>query len=646
MDGLVLTLAAGGGSGIAAALGLVVLLGVGAQWLAWRLRIPSILLLLLFGILAGPVAREFLEPGHILWLDPDRMFGPDLLLSLVGVSVGLILYEGGLTLNFRELRRSWRSVAFLVTTGALVTWIVAGLAAKWVVGLPTPIAVQLGAVLIVTGPTVIGPLLNHIRPAGSTGLILKWEGIVIDPIGVGVAVLVFEAIALGPVMRTPGAVFETIAVTVLVGGSLGVISAFVLREVMRRYWVPDTLQNPVSLMLVVATFTASNQIQAESGLLATTVMGIVLANQRRVDVHHILEFKENLRVLLIAILFIVLAARLQLDDLAALNPWRVGLFLGVLILVARPAAVFLATIGAGLTVRERVFLSWMAPRGIVAAAGASVFALGLENAGVPGSEKLVPMTFVVIIGTVAFYGLTAALVARRLGISDQNPQGIVFIGAPRWARQLASVLQSQGVRVLLMDTNRANIQAAKMSNLPAEPTNVLAVTELSELDLRGIGRALAVTPNDEVNTLILQRFKGYFDTAGLYKLATKSLPASEKESSDRRFRTLFAPSINAHAIESRLVSGWIFKATTLSSEFSYRDFRSLYGPEMIPIASVGAAGAVSISTAGKLLSPGPGDTIIAFVNPDELLLSPLPEDETRQSDDGSSSSISTNGAPH
>jgi NhaP-type Na+/H+ or K+/H+ antiporter len=244
MDGLVLTLAAGGGSGIAAALGLVVLLGVGAQWLAWRLRIPSILLLLLFGILAGPVAREFLEPGHILWLDPDRMFGPDLLLSLVGVSVGLILYEGGLTLNFRELRRSWRSVAFLVTTGALVTWIVAGLAAKWVVGLPTPIAVQLGAVLIVTGPTVIGPLLNHIRPAGSTGLILKWEGIVIDPIGVGVAVLVFEAIALGPVMRTPGAVFETIAVTVLVGGSLGVISAFVLREVMRRYWVPDTLQKP------------------------------------------------------------------------------------------------------------------------------------------------------------------------------------------------------------------------------------------------------------------------------------------------------------------------------------------------------------------------------------------------------------------
>lgn len=637
MDGSPLILAAGGGGGIPVALGLVVLLGVGAQWIAWRLRVPSILLLLLFGILAGPVLRAVLGDHHPLALNPDAIFGADLLLALVGVSVGLILYEGGLTLTFREIKSSWRPVAFLVTTGALVTWIIAGLAARWIVGLPTPMAVQLGAVLIVTGPTVIGPLLNHIRPAGSTGPILKWEGIVIDPIGVGVAVLVFEAIALGPEMRTPSAVLATISMTVLAGGLIGLASAFLLRELMSRFWVPDSLQNPVSLMLVVATFTASNQVQAESGLLATTVMGVVLANQKKVDVHHILEFKENLRVLLIAILFIVLSSRLSREDLAALDPWAVAGFLAVLIFVARPTAVFLATVGTGLSLRERLFLSWVAPRGIVAAAGASVFALGLEKAGIAGAEKLVPLTFAVIIGTVAFYGLTAAWGARLLGVSDQNPQGVVFVGAPRWARQLAKTLQDRGLRVLMLDTNRTNISSARMEGLPADHTNVLTIGEMSELDLRGVGRVLAVTPNDEVNTLALQRFKGYFDTAGLYRLAPRNTKKQEGEHADRRFRTLFDAEANHHAIESRLVAGWVFKATTLSNEFTFRDFRSLYGPTLMPVAAVTPSGSLNLATTGRPFNPGSGDTVIALVDPEELLMNPLsPEEETPENAEASS----------
>lgn len=628
-----LTLAAGGGGAVPIALGLLVILGVGAQWLAWRLRVPSILLLLLFGIIAGPVMRSVLSPGHPLSIDPDSIFGPDLLLSLVGVSVGLILYEGGLTLNFRELRKTWRPVTMMVTTGALITWIVAGFAAKWVLGLSTELAVQLGAILIVTGPTVIGPLLSHIRPSGATGLILKWEGIVIDPIGVGAAVLVFEVIALGPEMRGVAPVLEALTLTVVFGTLFGVLAAVLLKEVMTRFWVPDSLQNPVSLMLVVATFTASNQVQAESGLLATTVMGIVLANQKKVDVHHILEFKENLRVLLIALLFIVLAARLKLEDLQALDPLAVLAFLAVLIVIARPASVFLATIGTGLSWRERLFVSWVAPRGIVAAAGASVFALGLENAGIPGAEQLVPLTFAVIIGTVAFYGLTAAWAARLLGVSDQNPQGVLFVGAPRWARLLAKTLQSRNIRVLMMDTNRSNITAARMDGIPAEHMNVLTVSDLSEIDLRGIGRVFAVTPNDEVNTLVLQRFKGYFDTAGLYRLATRhtkpvsSAGKADSDHSDRRFRTLFSSELTYQDLESFVVSGWVFKATPLSNEFTYRDFRSLYGPTMVPIGAVSASGTLNVATAGRPFAPGAGDTVLALVDPDELLMSPLAPEE-------------------
>lgn len=628
MEAFTLTLAAGGGGNIAIAVGLLVVLGVGAQWLAWRLRLPSILLLLLFGILAGPVLRAVLGSDHPLAINPDEIFGSDLLLALVGVSVGLILYEGGLTLNFRELRKTWKPVTFLVSIGAAVTWLIAGLSAKWILGLSTPLAVQLGAILIVTGPTVIGPLLAHIRPSGSTGLILKWEGIVIDPIGVGVAVLVFEVISLGPDMNGFGPVVEAIALTVIFGMLFGVLAAIALRELMTRFLIPDSLQNPVSLMLVVATFTASNQVQAESGLLATTVMGIVLANQKKVDVHHILEFKENLRVLLIALLFIVLAARLRLEDLQALDPFAVFAFLASLIVIARPVSVFIATVGTGLSWRERLFLSWMAPRGIVAAAAASVFALGLTKAEVEGAELLVPFTFSVIIGTVAFYGLTASWAARLLGVSDQNPQGVLFVGAPRWARLLAKTLQGRGVHVTMMDTNRSNITAARMDGVSSEHTNVLAVGELGELDLRGIGRVFAVTPNDEVNTLVLQRFKGYFDTAGLYRLSPKQTKVADADHTDRRFRVLFDNEATHHLIESHVVAGWVFKATTLSPEFTFRDFRSLYGPTMVPIAAVLANGNISFATTGRPFAPGPGETVIALVDPDELLMSPLGPEES------------------
>lgn len=625
MNDMSLVLAAGDGGDAAVAMALIAVGGVMAQWIAWRVRLPSILLLLLAGLLAGPVMRA-IAPGTPFALDPDGLLG-DLLLPLVGVSVGLILFEGGMTLSLHEVRSQRRTLTLLVTVGALVSWVVTALAALLVLRLPFQVAVLIGAILVVTGPTVIGPLLAHIRPSGAVGAVLKWEGIIIDPIGVLLAVLVFESILIGQTDIMLLSIAKNIITTMVIGCGLGAVSAFLLLRLMEKFWIPDFLQNPFALMLVVTTFVLSNAIQTESGLLATTVMGVVVANMSKADMRHILEFKENLRVLLISSLFIILGARLDFATISSLNGLAVAAFVLILVLIGRPASVFAATIRSGLSLREKLFLCCMAPRGIVAAAGASIFSIALEaqiaegRLELEGVGQIVPVTFTVIIATVAFYGLTAPFVARLLGVSDQNPQGILIVGCSPWVRAVATALQKRNLTLLMVDTNRINVRAAKMEHLPAWHGNILAEYALRELDLRGIGRVLALTPNEEVNTLALQRLSELFDTAGLYTLPLRT--AKKKDDTKPTVggigRHLFATDIDLETIERRFENGWVIKATTLTQEFTFEDWRMLYGPNAIVMFVIAPNGTVSISTAEREPTAEPGSTIIGLVNPDELL---------------------------
>lgn len=625
MNGFIWSVAAGDTGQAAIAIALIAVGGVLAQWVAWRIRLPSILLLLLAGLIAGPVMRS-IAPGTPMALDPNELLG-DLLLPLVGVSVGLILFEGGMTLSLHEVRSRRRTIALLVTLGAVVAWIVIGLAGWVVLRLPIQIAVLVGAILVVTGPTVIGPLLAHIRPSGAVGPILKWEGIVIDPIGVLLAVLVFESILIGQADRVLWSIAVNIVTTLVVGGGLGALAGLALMRMMERFLIPDFLQNPFTLMLVVGTFVLSNQIQTESGLLATTVMGIVVANKSKADVRHLLEFKENLRVLLISALFIVLAARLDVAALRELNWWAVAVFVLVVLGVARPASVFASTVGSGLTLQEKLFLCCMAPRGIVAAAAASIFALALQAAvdrgdlELDGIGQIVPIVFTVIIASVTFYGLVAPIAARRLGVSDQNPQGVLFVGSSAWVRSIANALQKRGIPTLLVDTNRVNVRAAKMEHLPAWQGSILAEYALREIDLRGIGRVLALTTNDEVNTLALQRMSHVFDKVGLYTLPLRHAKKKDEQKSIRGVgRHLFGADVDLETIESRFEKGWVIKATTLSAEFTFEDWMLLYGHHAVVMFVIAPTGVMTIATAERGLSPEPGSTVIGLVNPDELLL--------------------------
>jgi NhaP-type Na+/H+ or K+/H+ antiporter len=580
----------------------LMVVGVGSQWLAWRFGVPSILLLLVFGFIIGPVTGFF---------NPDAFLG-DLLLPVVSVSVAIILFEGGLSLRISELKGYGAVVRNLVTIGVAVTWVVGSFAAYYLAGIDLSISVLLGAVLVVTGPTVIIPLLRHVRPVGYLASILRWEGIVIDPIGATLAVLVFEVILAGGVAEASSAaavaVFQTIAIGVVAGG----LGAWILIALLKRYWIPDFLQNPFTLMMVIGIFALSDHFQSESGLLSVTIMGMVLANQKTVAVKHIAEFKENLRVLLIGSLFILLAARLRLSDFSHLH-WGSLAFLAALIVIARPLAVLLSTIGSGLKFKERFFLMCMAPRGIVAAAIASVFALKLMEQGYAQAEIMVPVVFMVIIGTVALYGLGSAPVAALLGIARPNPQGIMFIGAHLWARAVAKVLQDSGIEVLLTDNNWANISQARMAGLPAHYGNVLSDSLPNKLDLGGLGRLIALTPNDNVNSLSAMQFSDEFESERLYQLP----PEDEKRASEKmRGRSIFGEGVNFSYIDTRFRAGMVIKKTKLTEEFHYDAFKARYGGA-VPMFVINENKEITVFTIEPPLIPKPGDTIISLLRPIE-----------------------------
>jgi len=587
----------------------IIILGIGAQWLSWRFKIPSILLLLIFGFLAGPVFGI---------LDPDDLMG-DLLFPVISFSVAIILFEGGLSLRVKELKEIGKTILALITVGLLITWVIGALTAYYILGLNIQISVLLGAILVVTGPTVIGPMLRHIQPVGKVGDLLKWEGIMIDPIGAMVAVLVFEVILVGGSQAAGFVIGGALFKTIVLSGSIGIIFAAILIIFFKKYWIPDSLHETATLTLVVGVYLLAEFIQEESGLFAVTIMGFVLGNQNRVTIKHVVEFKENLRLLIISSLFIILAARLELESFTHL-PGNSLILLVVLVLVARPLSAFLSTLNTRISIKEKVFLSWMAPRGIVAAAVSSFFALRLAKTGLPQTEFLVPLTFIVIVGTVVIYGLTSYPLARLLNISQSNPQGILFLGAHSWAVDMARAVQEKKIKVIMIDSNSSNVYKAKMAGIQAYYGNIISKRTLDNIDLNGIGRLIALTPNDEANSLAVLHLAEIFSREELYQLVPNARFADKDETASPmhlRGRFLFGKRNTFQNINKRYLEGSRIKSTRLTKDFDYAKFRQLYGRNAILLFVIKENKSLMVITSDTPIDPKPGQTLIALVDQKE-----------------------------
>jgi NhaP-type Na+/H+ or K+/H+ antiporter len=588
----------------------VVFVGILCQWAAWRLKLPAILFLLLAGVAAGP---------GLGLLDSDALFG-DLLFPFISLSVAVILFEGSLTLQYHQIINLKKVVQRLISVGLIITWLITAGVTRLALDFSWGLALLFGAITVVTGPTVIVPMLRTIRPKTSVANILRWEGIIIDPIGATLAVLVYEFIFAGSAGNALENTLAAFGLLVGLGLLLGATTGYIYGLILRQHWLPEYLHNVATLGVVFMVFAFSNHLQHESGLLTVTVMGIWLANMKGVPVEAILNFKESLSVLFISVLFIVLAARLDVSMIITLG-WRaIFVFLAIQFL-ARPLSVVFATMRSSLTWPERHLLAWIAPRGIVAAAISALFAIKLEAAGFPQAGLLVPLTFIVIIGTVVLQSSTAGPIAAWLGVSEPDPTGILIVGANPVALAVAKALNREGFRCLVVDSSWDKISTARMDGLDTYFGEPISEHADRNLDLVGIGRMMALSRRGPLNALACMYYRmelGYNSVFALQTSEDGDVSDDRKASSHRCGHQLFGREITYSNIARLLDEGWVLRKTGLTDIFGYEAYLKSYDGKIVPMFATAPNGKLRVFTSAEAMRPPAGWSIISLVPPDEI----------------------------
>ncbi|MFT5168662.1 MAG: NhaP-type Na+/H+ or K+/H+ antiporter [Saprospiraceae bacterium] len=503
----------------------IIVLGILAQWFAWRAKVPAILPLIIIGLLVGPISTYWSVDGS-KWIEPiyqsdetgNGLFPGQMLFYFVSLSIGVILFEGGLTLQLKEIKGLRNAILKLISIGSLITFIGGGVAAHFIMDLNWSISFLFAGLIIVTGPTVIAPILRNVPLSKNIGTVLKWEGILIDPIGALVAVLVYEFIISGEGGEFTLHALPAFGKILVIGASIGFTSAYLLFYLIKQKLIPHYLLNVFSLALVLAVFVASDLLAHESGLLAVVVMGMVLGNLNVAEIKGILDFKESLSVLLISMLFILLSANMDMTHLILLLDWRCLALFAVVVFVLRPVGVFVSTRDSELSINEKSFISWVGPRGIVAAGIASLFGLRLVEKGFADAEYITPLVFMIVLGTVLLNATTARLVARWLGVILDSSDGVMIVGINRASKFIALYLQNAGRNVVLIDNNEKSVELAQQNGLQAYRHNIYNDQLGDSMEFLDVGYLLAMTSSPEVNTFAVNKFRDDFGENGTYRL--------------------------------------------------------------------------------------------------------------------------------
>lgn len=582
---------------------LILSAGLASQWLAAQIRLPAIVVLIAVGLLLGPVT------GTI-----DLRLPAVELTEMIGLGVAIILFEGGMDLKTSEFRREGHGIRRLTLLAPPIAWLLGGLAAHYVAGLSWPVSWVLGAILVVTGPTVILPLLRQARLNKDTASLLKWEGIVNDPVGVLLAVLTFQYFTLAD--GGWGQVAIGMGSAIAAAAAFGGLGGWATGWLYRRGSIPTHLKAPMLMVLVLVCYWASNRIQHEAGLLSVTLMGLVIGNMQLVERETLRRFQENLTVVLLSVLFIVIPSQLDVGQLAQID-WRVGLFVVVLLLVVRPVSVGLATIGAPMQTQERLLLAWIAPRGIVAAASAGIFGPALVAAGYPDAEQLAPIVFLVILVTVLAHGLTLGRLAQRLGLAARTENGLLIVGASSWSLALARALRKLSTDVVVADGAYQRLKPIRMDGIPVFYGEILSEHAHHALDVEHLSHLLCATDNDYYNALVCQAQGHEFGHHRTFQLPShleagggkKQLPLQQ------RGYSAFGTTATFEQLHQWLHSGWTFQTRKLSDAFNYQQLQvslGIAGEDWQLIGGVSPRGSFWLATSEKNFRPDAGWMLLYF----------------------------------
>ncbi len=579
------------GSILPVKIALIGALGIGAQWLAWKLQRPAIVLMAIAGLIFGPLVGYLMglplpsflhDTLQTFRLDPQVDFG-DVYRPMIGIAVAIILFEGGLNLKFKDLGDAKQAVIRMVIFAGPIAWGLGTLAAHYILGLEWDLAAMVGGLFIVTGPTVIMPLLRQAHLQAKPANVLKWEGIVNDPLGALFAVVVFEFIRITQMEVSMVMVFSRIAFAAILGTAVGIVSGIGMAWAFRRGLIPEYLKAPVVLAWVLVIYVVANTIADETGLLAVTALGMTMANTKFASMVEMRRFKENIAIILVSGVFVMLTATLTPGILKAfVSDWGVIAFVFAMMFFVRPIAVMLSTLGSGLSWKESLLISLIAPRGIVAVAVAGLFAAEMAALGRDDGLVFVPLAFALVFATVLFAGFFLGPLAHMLGLDSGDGDGVLIVGANPWSLGLAKALKDMHIKVTVADTNWRRLRGARLEGHETFFGEVLSENADYTLDHSSFNVLIAATPNEAYNSLVCVEFAPELGRHRVFQVGAKESDDDDAAgiAFTSRGRTLTSRGRSFDALTRDWWGGWRFRATNLSAEYTLDDLYKDRGDDL------------------------------------------------------------------
>ncbi|MGP4039494.1 cation:proton antiporter [Gracilibacillus sp. D59] len=586
---------------------LIAVLGVGSQWIAWKFQLPAIVVMSIAGLLAGPILGL---------MNPEKAFG-DLYHPFISIAVAIILFEGSLNLNFKEVKGLGKPVFRIVTWGAFLAWILGSLTAHYVAGLSWAVAFVIGGIFIVTGPTVILPLLRQSKLKPTPAKILKWEGIIVDPFGALIAVFAFEFILFLLADGRDATALLYFLLASLFAVVLGVVFGKMTGWMFESGHIPEFLKSPAVFAAVTACFIIADEVKHETGLLAVTAMGMTLANLGISSIKDMRHFKENISILLVSTVFILLTASLTMDTLMdVFQPEIIGYVL-LMLFVVRPLSIFLSTINSGLSFQEKTLVGWIAPRGIVALTVASYFATILADEGFEGASLVTSLTFALVFSTVVVHGFSIGWLAKKLNLSSEGNPGVLIVGSNRFTNALAKVMQELDIPAIVVDSSWDRLYGARKAGIKHNHCEILSEQTEYMMDFTPYDYLLTASEYDSYNVLVCSTFLPEFGRKNVFRLPNQSHSGDHLVDLDHTIggSEVFTPTEGIEELKYKLKSGYVLRKTSLTERYLYEDYMKDRDKETVLLFVLKQSKQIEFFIEDLDTTATAGDTIVSLTPP-------------------------------